>query len=143
MALPDIKAVMLKGRQQSDSLGTLLSQLATQSAELLRDEVALAKQEIREKALSMRLIALLLIGGATAGLFFIQMGLAAALILLAGKIGWIESAALLSGVCALVSIVMILTGVRWLKQMTEKKDSRQEADPDVMLGMMEDIKHGQ
>src|SRR5262249_3444519 len=100
----------------------LLSQLATQSAELVRDEVALARQELREKALSLRSILLIIAAGIVVGFLALEMLYAAAFIALASKIGWWQSALLIAICTGLVSGLIIFLGFRRLNRMTVKPE---------------------
>ena len=122
MSLPNAKGVLLEGRQQNDSLGILLSQLATQSAALVRDEVALARQELREKMFSLRSV-LLIIGIGILMIFFaVQMLFTAALIALAFQVGWWQAALLIALGTGLLSTLVIFLGVRRLNRITIKPE---------------------
>ncbi len=99
-----------------ESFGQLLTQLATHSAALVRDEMALAKQEMRESVRSLRTgIATLAIGALIAWIALLTLA-AAAVIGLANFMhpGY---AALVVGVgLAIVGGNIVLVGINRLKQ---------------------------
>jgi putative superfamily III holin-X len=99
-----------------ESFGQLLTQLATHSAALVRDEMALAKQEMRESLRSLRTgIATLAIGALIGWIALLTLA-AAAVIGLANFMhpGY---AALIVGVgLAIVGGTIVLVGINRLKQ---------------------------
>ena len=99
-----------------ESFGQLLTQLATHSAALVRDEMALAKQEMRESVRSLRTgIATLAIGALIGWIALLTLA-AAAVIGLANFMhpGY---AALIVGVgLAIVGGSIVLVGINRLKQ---------------------------
>lgn len=85
---------MLESRE---SLGDLLGDLMTQSAELVKGEVALAKAELRDKARLYSSTALIIAVGVAFGLLAAMALLAAGIIALASYTG-LATAALIFGV---------------------------------------------
>src|SRR5262245_25221426 len=65
--------------KQGESFGELISTLANQSASLIRDEVQLAKQEMREKVITLRSALTLTATGVVIGLVGILSLTAAAI----------------------------------------------------------------
>jgi uncharacterized membrane protein YqjE len=122
MSMPNAKGVLLEGRQQSDSLGILLSQLATQSAALVRDEVALARQELREKVFSLRSVLLITGIGILLGFFALQTLYVAALIALAFQVGWWQAALLIAIGTGLLASLLIFLGIKRFNRMTIKPE---------------------
>ena len=99
---------------QAPSVPELLSKLASQSSHLVRDEIALAKQEVHEKLVILRtalvwaalsaslgLAAVLALCGATAAALAPLMGVGKALLVVGGAL------VLISGSVALVSAAIL------------------------------------
>jgi uncharacterized membrane protein YqjE len=111
---------------QRESLGELLGELASQSAGLVRDEVALAKQEIQEK-LSQFQSALLILA---AGVFLSGLALfalsAAAILALAVWVGAWQAALIVGGALAVVGGIIALMGIKRLKQTSLKPEQTLE-----------------
>lgn len=103
-----------------ESFGELISELASQSADLVRDEVALARQEVGEKVTLYRsTLTMLVIGGAVA--LVATLGWCAALIIFLAQ--WIEpwlSALLVSTVLAAVAGGIIVAALSRLKRLSLK-----------------------
>lgn len=109
-------------RPSEESLTELLGDLANQSASLVRDEVALAKQELNEKLHSFRSTVVVLAAGAFVGLLA-SLSLCAAAI--AGLSVYLEvwMAALLVGVLlTVVAGIVISRGLAHLKQASLKPE---------------------
>ena len=104
------------------SFGELLSELIGHSAAVLRDEMALAKQEMHEKVKQLQLI----IVAMTIGAMIVQIALitlcAAAVISLAAFIGLEMSALIIGTGLALIGGVIALSGLRQLRQMNFKPE---------------------
>jgi uncharacterized membrane protein YqjE len=99
----------------NESLGQLLTDLANQSAGLVRDEVALAKQELSEKVEVLKSSLVLIGAGAAVGLVA-ALALAAALVVgLAEYVGTWQAAALVGGILAVVAGVLVFVGVGRIK----------------------------
>src|SRR4051812_31802958 len=88
---------------QRESLGELLSALASQSAGLVRDEVALAKQELREKLSQFQAAVVILAAGALVGLLALMALSAAAILALATIVGAWQAALIVGGVLAVTA----------------------------------------
>ena len=104
------------------SFGELFSALVGHSAALLRDEIALAKQEMHEKVkiLQSGLIAIV------TGTIIVQVAFialcTAAVIRLAAFIGFEMSALIIGTGLALIGGVVALSGLRELRQMNFKPE---------------------
>src|SRR5262245_52828580 len=99
-----------------ESLGELLSNLANQSASLVRDEVELAKQELREKAKTLRSASTIIIFGTVCG-FIAVLALCTALIAGLSEYMAVWLAALIvGGVLAIISAITVVTGISNLKK---------------------------
>ena len=108
--------------EERESFGVLLGQLANNSAALVRDEIALAKQEMSEKVSSFRSgVVTLAIGGVVA-LLGVMALIAAAIIGLAHYIDAGLAALIVGGVLALIGGVIAMTGVSRLKQTSLKPE---------------------
>jgi hypothetical protein len=113
----DFEAVMHAPRE---SFGELISELASQSADLVRDEVALAREEVSKKVnLYRSTLTMLAIGGAVA--LVASLGWCAALIIFLSQ--WIElwlSALLVSTVLAAIAGGIIMAALSRLKRLSLK-----------------------
>ena len=102
-------------RTEERPLGELFSDLVTETTTLVRNEVALAKVEITQKATKVgRNIGSLVVGGAIAYAALLALGAATIMLLSMAMPGWV--AALIVG--------LIVAGVAWLlisKAVTELK----------------------
>lgn len=107
---------------QRESLGQMLSDLANQSAGLIRDEVALAKQELREKAMLLRSAALLIGTGAVLGLIAALAICAAVIVGLAELVGAWQAALIVGGLLAAVAGVLAFIGIGKLKHSSLKPE---------------------
>ena len=104
------------------SFGELLSQLSSDSAALFRDEMELAKQEMREKVKTLLSGLAALAVGAMIGQIAFVLLCAAAVIKLAEFIGF-GLAALIIGVgLSLVAMIVILLGLRQFRQTSFKPE---------------------
>ena len=102
-------------RQQEESLGRMISDLANQSAALVRDEVALAKQELQEKAVLLKSSMILIGLGVFLGLLA-SLAIGTALIaVLAEYIGLWQAALLVGAVLAVGAAIFAFTGIGRIK----------------------------
>lgn len=99
-----------------ESFGQLLSQLATHSAALVRDEVALARQEMRESARSLRMGIVTLAIGALIGWIALATLAAAAVIGLANLMNPEYAALIVGGALAVVGGGVAMVGINRLKR---------------------------
>lgn len=99
-----------------ESFGQLLSQLATHSAALVRDEVALARQEMRESARSLRMGIVTLAIGALIGWIALATFAAAAVIGLANLMNPEYAALIVAGALAVVGGGVAMVGINRLKR---------------------------
>ena len=105
-----------------ESFGELLSQLANNSAGLVRDEIQLARQEMKEKLSTLR-------GGiiiAASGLVLVLLALftltAAAVIGLANYLGAGKSALIIGGALGIIGGVTAFVGIGRIKQTSLKPE---------------------
>ena len=105
-----------------ESFGELLSQLANNSAGLVRDEIQLARQEMKEKISTLR-------GGiiiAASGVVLVVLALftltAAAVIGLANYLGAGKSALIIGGALAIIGGVTAFVGIGRIKQTSLKPE---------------------
>jgi uncharacterized membrane protein YqjE len=105
-----------------ESFGELLGQLANNSAALVRDEIALAKQEMSEKVSSFRSgVITTAIGGVVALLGVLAL-IAAAIIGLAHYMDAGLAALIVGGVLALIGGITAMVGVGRLKRTSLKPE---------------------
>lgn len=105
-----------------ESIGELLGQLANNSAALVRDELALARQEMGEKVNSFRSGVVTVAIGAAVGLVAVLTLTAAAVIGLAHVIDAGYAALIIGGIFAIVGGIMVFTGLNRLKQTSLKPE---------------------
>jgi hypothetical protein len=105
-----------------ESFGELLGQLANNSAALVRDEIALAKQEMGEKVETIRSGAFVTAAGAVVGLIGAMALVAAAIIGLGNLIGPGWSSLIIGLVLAVAGAVIAFTGIGRIKQTTLKPE---------------------
>ena len=105
-----------------ESFGELLGQLANNSAALVRDEIALAKQEMSEKVSSFRSgVVTTAIGGVVALLGVLAL-IAAAIIGLAHYMDAGLAALIVGGVLALIGGITAMVGIGRLKRTSLKPE---------------------
>ncbi len=102
--------------QRRESLTELIGDLASQSAGLVRDEVALAKQELSEKLVSLRSGAITLALGAGLAISAFLALCAAAIAGLAVYVKVWQAALIVGGVLALVAGILVSVGISRLTQ---------------------------
>lgn len=115
-----------KEAERRESIGDLLKELAYQSAGLVRDEVALARQEISEKLKSFKSAVLLIAIGALLGLIAFLAATAAAIIALSEYVTLLQSALIVAGALALIASVICITGIRMLDKTNMKPEQTLE-----------------
>ncbi len=102
--------------KQNQSVGTLLSDLANETTQLIRQEIALAKVEFTEKAAIVgRNIGFLVLGGAVAYAALLAL-LAAVIILLANVMPWWAAAGVVAVVVGIIAAVLVLKALTTLKK---------------------------
>jgi len=106
--------------QQGESITDLITELASQSAGLVRDEVALAKQEVSEKLVSFRSAVIIIAFGATLGLIATLALCAAAIAGLAQYMELWQAALLVGGALALIAGIVVSVGLGNLKRVDLK-----------------------
>jgi O-antigen ligase len=118
--------------QQRESIGHLITDLANQSAGLVRDEVALAKQEVSEKLLSLRSGVIMIALGAFVGLIAALALCAAAIVGLAEYLEPWLAALVVGGVLAVIAGIIGFTGLGQVKRVNLK--------PEVTIQTLEEDK---
>lgn len=101
---------------RDESLGELVSQLAGESSDLIRDEIQLAKREMSEKIASLRAGVNFIVIGIALALPAILTLVAAAVIGLAHYISLGYSALVMGGALSLLATIFALMGVGKIKQ---------------------------
>src|SRR5438270_10902995 len=102
--------------KQDRSIGELFSELASETGLLIRQEIALAKVELSQKANRVgRNVGYLVLGGAVAYAALLAL-LAAIIIVLANVIPWWAAAFVVAVVVGIVAAVMISKSLTALKQ---------------------------
>jgi uncharacterized membrane protein YqjE len=120
--MPQMERDRLQKVSERESIGEILKELAFQSEALVRDEVALAKQELSEKLKSLQAATITLIIGSLIGFLALAAACAAAIIGLAEYIEPWQSALIVTGILALAAIVMIFSGIRMLSKTSLKPE---------------------
>ena len=108
--------------QERESLGTLLGELATQSASLVRDEVALARQEVAEKMKIFQSAVVVITIGAVLGLAALLVLCAALVLALAQYVEPWQAALIVGGVFAVIAAITTVVGFGKLKQTSLKPE---------------------
>ena len=109
-------------QETRESFGELLGQVATNSAALVRDEIALAKQEMSEKVTELRSGAVLIAVGAVVALVGALALVAAAIIGLGHLIGPGWSALVIGGLLTAGGAVAAMSGIGHLKRTNLKPE---------------------
>ncbi|MCI0387198.1 MAG: phage holin family protein [Acidobacteria bacterium] len=99
-----------------ESFGELVGLVASQSAGLVRDEVALAQREVRENLKTVRSAASVVIIGAVTALIAAMALCAAVIIALAEHVGPWQSALIVGLILGMTAGVVILSGVNRFKR---------------------------
>jgi hypothetical protein len=122
---------MQKGREterlpeagtQRESISELLGELANKSAALIRDELTLAKQEVREKVSAFQLGLIVIAIGAVIGLVALITLCAAVVIALATYVGAWQAALIIGAILALIAGVTASVGLQRLKRTSLKSE---------------------
>jgi uncharacterized membrane protein YqjE len=111
-----------EGNNTQESLPELLGRLATESASLVRDEISLAEQELKEKASAVRPGIMLVSSGAVVGAIALMTLCAAAVIGLGELIGYGLAALIIAVFLAIASGVVLSIGIARLKQVDLKPE---------------------
>lgn len=122
-----------------ESLADLLSRLASNSAALVRDEIDLVKQELRENFKALRRgIVTAAVGVAVSFVSFLIL-CAAAVIALAGSLGWPLSALTIGAGLASIGGIIGLGGLRQLKRANLKPEKTTQASKEDKQWLKEKI----
>ena len=105
-----------------ESFGELLGQLASNSAGLVRDEIQLARQEMKEKVTTLRAGIIIAATGFVIGLIALLTLTAAAVIALATRVGAGYSALIIGGFLAIVGCATAFAGINRIKRTSLKPD---------------------
>ena len=99
-----------------ESFGELLSELANTSAGLVRDEIALARQEMSEKVASLKVGVIVVSAGLIIGLIALQTLTAASVIALVNVVGAANAALIVGSALAVIGALLALVGLRRIKR---------------------------
>jgi hypothetical protein len=110
------------GTQRESTISELLGELAKSSAALIRDELTLAKQEVREKLSAFQLGLIVVAIGAVIGLVALITLCAAVVIALIAYVGAWQAALIVGTILALTAGVTASVGLRRLKQASLKSE---------------------
>ena len=103
--------------RDDQSLSGLLAELSQQTSALVRQEVAIARTEIMQKAYGIgKDIGFLAVGGAAAYAGFLAIIAAAIIALRKTGVSWWLSALLVGSIVAGIGSVLVLKGINNLKQ---------------------------
>jgi uncharacterized membrane protein YqjE len=116
-----------KKPQDSESFTELLGRVASDSATLVREEVALAKQEFKEKMAALRNGAIMVAIGAVLVLFAFVALLAALIIWLTLYMDAAIAALITAGGLVLIGAIIALIGIMLLKKTTSEPIKTVEA----------------
>jgi uncharacterized membrane protein YqjE len=105
-----------------ESFGELIGFVANESAHLVRDEVALARRELREKLKTVQSAASVVVIGAIAALVAAMSLCAAVIIALAELVGPWQSALIVGLILGMAAGVIILFGVSRFKRESLKPE---------------------
>jgi hypothetical protein len=108
------------GTQRESTISELLGELTKSSAALIRDELTLAKQEVREKLSAFQVGLIVIAIGAVIGLVALITLCAAVVIALAAYVGAWQAALIVGTILALTAGVTASVGLRRLKQTSLK-----------------------
>lgn len=97
---------------ERETIKSLLSQLATQFATIVRGEIALAGQSLREKLSDLRTAAILLAIALFIGFAAFIILCAAIVILLSEVLSWAGAAGLVGGVLLAISLLLVYLGYK-------------------------------
>ena len=100
------------GLEPHPSFVELLGSLFRQLADLIRDEIALAKAEVHDRVRVYRVAASIAGAGLVLGLLASMALIAAVIIALAPYTGWALSSLIVGGVLGFVSMILIFWGMR-------------------------------
>ena len=100
----------------------MFSQLSRRCAALVRDEVDLARQEVREKLSEVKAGLVLFAVGATVGFASLLVLCAAAVVGLAYFIGWVLSTLVIAIGTASIGAIILVRGLRLLKRTTVRPE---------------------
>ena len=111
---------------QRETFGELLSELASNSSDLIRDEIQLAKQEMKEKLVEFKAGAILLTIASVIGLTAILTLTAAAVIGLMRYVGAGYAALIVGGVLAIIGCALAFAGVGKIKSINLRPEQTME-----------------
>jgi len=112
--------------EERESLGELLGDLASQSASLVRDEVALARQEIREKLKTFQAAMMVIAIGGVLALASVLTLFASAILALAEYLKPWQSALVVGLAITVIASVIIIAGIAQLKRANFKPEQTLE-----------------
>ena len=105
-----------------ESLTALFGDLANGYSSLFRDEVELAKQEMREKIVVLRTGSVLMVAGAWIGSFAFLTLIGALVTALAQAVGLVYSMLIVGGALLLLALVLVLSGIGRIRKTSLKPE---------------------
>ena len=115
-----------KAEARQESLGKLLGELAADCAALVKDEIELAEQEVKEKIVALRMGLITLCVGVIVGAIALLALCAAAVISLGDVIGYGVSALVIGAFLAIVASVLAGIGMVRIKQTNLRPEQTKE-----------------
>jgi amino acid transporter len=104
------------GPEPNESLVDLLGSLLREMAGLVRDEIALAKSEFRDRFRVYRAAISITAAGALFGLLAAMAGVAAAIIALTPLVGAVWASVIVAAVLGAVSTFLIMAGIKQFRR---------------------------
>jgi uncharacterized membrane protein YqjE len=121
------KALDRSGNQAPDqSIGALFTQLGALSSELVRDEVALAKHEVRQKLRSLSSAVLISVMGTLIGQAALFALCAAAALALAPYLGMMQAVLVVGGILVVVAATLASIAVGRFRRLDLKPEQTVE-----------------
>jgi putative superfamily III holin-X len=105
-----------------ETLAELFGELANGYSSLFRDEVELAKQEMREKMNVLRSGSILMLAGAWVASFAVLTLIGAVVTALSAAVGLIYSMLIVGGALLLIALALAMTGLRRVRKTNLKPE---------------------
>jgi hypothetical protein len=121
-AYPDERSRISAGTRTDSSVGELMSTITSDLSTLMRQEVELAKAEIKEEVVKAGKGAGMLGGAAFAGYMVLLVGTFAAVFGISAYLGLGWAALIITGAWALIAAVLGMRGRRQLQQVNPKPE---------------------
>lgn len=109
------------------SMGELLKQLGTDIGTLVREELALARREMKEALGTLRTATVLVASGAVLSLLALGTWTAAAVMALGASVGYVKAASIVGLVLTAIAAAAAIWGVRRLRSLPMKPEKTLES----------------